>query len=101
MAALRRDGGQIASELEGALANGGAGAAQAINQAGTTGGQAFGNEAGSAFSRMLDGLAAQFGVKAAASFRQNVGTVGGGSLSPASGVRGRTMPDAGTTPARP
>lgn len=75
MAALRRDGGQIASELEGALANGGAGAAQAINQAGTTGGQSFGSEAGSAFSRMLDGIAAQFGVKAAQSFKANVGSV--------------------------
>lgn len=111
MSALRQDHGRIANEIEMALSTGGADAgaaitdaARAINEAGRDGGQSFGSEAGSTFSRMLEGLAAQFGAKAAASFRQSVGTVtvntvgsGGGGLPAPTGVRGRTMPDAGST----
>jgi len=111
MSALRQDHGRIANEIEMALSTGGADAgaaitdaARAINEAGRDGGQSFGSEAGSTFSRMLEGMADQFGARAAASFRQSVGTItvnaavsGGGGLPAPSGVRGRTMPDAGST----
>jgi len=110
MSALRQDHGRIANEIEMALSTGGADAgaaitdaARAINEAGRDGGQSFGSEAGSTFSRMLEGMADQFGARAAASFRQSVGTitvnaaVSGGGLPAPSGVRGRTMPDAGST----
>lgn len=101
-------------EVETALTDGGSQAgrsisesAQEIERAGTAGGQQFGTEAGSVFSRMLDGLAEAFGMKAASAFNQNVRAVapspGGGApaASPVSGVRGRSMPSAGSTPSGP
>ncbi|GLS29959.1 phage tail tape measure protein, TP901 family, core region [Mesorhizobium albiziae] len=82
MSALRKDHNAIANEIEMALSTGGTDAGQAItqaaraiNDAGTTGGQSFGNEAGSVFARMLNGMAEQFGSRAAASFRNSVGSI--------------------------
>ncbi|MEO3997180.1 phage tail tape measure protein [Mesorhizobium sp. CAU 1732] len=105
------DIGKPIDEAAEAVADGGrkagesiADAARRINEAGTSGGQAFGNEAGSTFSRMLDGMADQFGARAAASLRANLGAITVQTRATASpqgevsGVRGRTMPNAGSTP---
>lgn len=67
-------------------------AARKVNEAGS--------EAGSTFARMMDDAAERFGVAAARSFRENVGSVSAPSAPSSgsvSGVRGRTMPNAGAT----
>lgn len=95
MAALRRDPNGVADAIDEALAAGGERAGARIEEAARKVNEA-GSEAGSAFARMLEGVAQQFGAAAARSFRDNIGSVTINAIgAPPSGNRGRSMPEAG------
>ncbi|WP_054308918.1 phage tail tape measure protein [Mesorhizobium sp. 1M-11] len=103
MKLLRSDASGISNEIESSLNSGGSGAAQSIREAAEAVNRA-GGEAGSVFKQMVAGIGAQIGQEAAQSFRASIGTVtvnanvrtsSVGSLAPATGDKGRTMPNAG------
>ncbi len=103
MKLLRSDASGISNEIESSINTGGNGAAQSIREAAEAVNRA-GGEAGNAFAQMVAGIGRQIGQEAAQSFRDSVGTVTVnanvrtspvGSLAPATGDKGRTMPNAG------
>ncbi|PSM20208.1 phage tail tape measure protein [Nitratireductor sp. StC3] len=100
MAALRADPNGVAEAIDEALSRGGESAKSSIMDAARAVNDA-GGEAGSIFSRMVEGVGRRIGEEAAASFRANVGTVtvnarvSGPGRSPTGRNTGLSMPEAG------
>lgn len=105
MRTLRRAEGDVRLDLEdlgidwGGLRDAGQQAGESISEAARRVNEA-GAQAGSTFSKMLEGVGQRLGAEAAASFKANLGTltvnarVNGGPTT-ATGNRGETMPAAG------
>lgn len=100
MKLLRSDASGISNEIESSLNTGGNGAAQSIREAAEAVNRA-GGEAGNAFVQMVQGMGARIGENAAAAFNANVKPIpvaplpAQRTLAPATGDKGRTMPNAG------